>query len=256
LRWTVWMIAWAAILLPWGYLAYYFLPFQFGAALLSGIILDRMLLLLHSEHSSRSKVQPGESMRTTASTRTVWVRVYCIATIILAVPPVINASAYAAAQLTLDKANWQFVEQASKLPPNSRLLINIPAEMEYFYEIQLFVGRILDRPDISIESFQTPVLLNPDQATYIASPFFDNQVYPSVRSIVEMSVDESRNAMIPVIDNSQMIYSDRIARPIFDIGLHRILFFMDGSDMMGYSERDIFTITTLVYGWDLWEYSP
>ena len=42
LRWTVWMIAWVAILLPWGYLGYYFLPFQFGAAVLSGIILDRI----------------------------------------------------------------------------------------------------------------------------------------------------------------------------------------------------------------------
>jgi hypothetical protein len=174
----------------------------------------------------------------------------------LAIPSAINATAYATEQLTIDKANWQFVEQVSKLPPNSRLIINIPEEMEYFYEIQLFIGRILDRPDIQIKSYHVPVEQKPGQSIYIASPYFINQVLPSVRSIDSKSVEKFRQDLAPAVQDLDIIYSSRIEGPILDIGLHRLLFFLDTGDMMGYSARDIVESTTLVYGWDLWEYSP
>lgn len=255
-RWAIWMIAWLAILLPWGYLAYYLLPFLFGAAILSGIVLGQMASLLRSDGTSASTVESKKLQFATLPSNRNWIRFLFATAVILAIPSAINATAYATEQLTIDKANWQFVEQVSKLPPNSRLIINIPEEMEYFYEIQLFIGRILDRPDIQIKSYHVPVEQKPGQSIYIASPYFINQVLPSVRSIDSKSVEKFRQDLAPAVQDLDIIYSSRIEGPILDIGLHRLLFFLDTGDMMGYSARDIVESTTLVYGWDLWEYSP
>src|SRR5688572_13202757 len=255
LRWFSWMGAWALILLPWNYVSYYLLPFSFGSALFSGVILGKMLILLLSKVNLNSKANFGKYSSIPRMVDGYSLSALCVASVLLMIPPAFNATAYATEQLVFDRANWQLVEQVAELPKNSRLLVNLPSHNEYFTEIGLFVGQILNRTDISIEAYQPPILLNHEQDIYLASPVFINQILPRVRALNGNDVIEWGRDLKNITDNPELIYSTRIRRPLVDIGFHRMLSFLNIGDMIGNSDRDVFMFTSISYGWDLWKYS-
>jgi hypothetical protein len=185
-----------------------------------------------------------------------WLWGYCLASFLLIIPPTVNAIAYATEQLTFDKANWQIIERVKNLPANSRLFLNIPPEVEYFYEFQLFVGQIYDRPDIRIKPYQPLMPLPPGQDIYIANLVFLNQILPRVRALNGPDVIEWGRNLEGVTKDSKLIYTTRLRKPVVDVGLHRTLSFLGIGDMIGNSDRTVLTATTIVYGWDLWKYSP
>jgi hypothetical protein len=250
-----WMGAWALILLPWNYVSYYFLPFSFGSALFGGLILGEMLSLLLSKDSLDSKAYFEKYPAISRMTNRYRLGVFCVASLLLFIPPTLNAAAYATEQLVFDRANWQLVEQVTKLPKNSRLLVNLPSQHEYFFELGLFVGPILNRTDISIEAYQPQMVLDHEQDIYLASPAFVNQVLPRVRALNGLDVIESGRSLKNMTRDSELIYSTRIKRPVVDIGFHRILSFLKIGDMIGNSNRNVFVSTVINYGWDLWKYS-
>ena len=254
LRWFSWMGAWSLILLPWNYLSYYLLPFSFGSALFSGMILGQMLTLLMTKDSSYSKIEFEKHRSIARIINRIGLYALCITSFVLLIPPVFNATTYATEQLVFDRANWQFIEQVVKLPLNSRVLVNLPSREEYFFEVGLFVQKILNRPDISIEAYQPPILLDKEQNIYLASPIFINQVLPRVRALHGIGVMEWRGCLKGMTDDSMKVFSVRVERPFVDIGLHRLLVFLNGSDMIGYSNRDIIARTSIIYGWDLWRF--
>lgn len=152
LRWFSWMLAWTLIFLPWNYLSYYLLPFSFGAALISGVVLGEMLSSLLCNRGSNPKI-PSENYRSISQflNRVPFLWLISFAFII---PSAFNAVAFGTEQLIFDRANWQMLEQVIKLPQNSQLVVNLSDQDEYFYEIKLFVNQILNRPDILIEAYQ------------------------------------------------------------------------------------------------------
>lgn len=255
IRWAIWMVAWLGILLPWYYLSYYFLPFLFGSALFSGATLGKMLELLRSQRPlSLNTYSTDHEYRTSpASKLLIWG--CCLAAFLLFLPSAINATAYGTEQLTFDRANWQIVEQVKELPANSNLFINVPSSLEYFYELELYVSEIYDRPDIKIMSYQPPVSLPSGDNIYIASPIFLNQVLPRVRALNGPNIIEWGRSLDGIVGTSELVYSTRIRRPVLDIGLHRILSLFEIGDMIGDSDRDVVVLTTMDYGWDLWKYS-
>jgi hypothetical protein len=255
LRWFSWMGAWALILLPWNYVSYYLLPFSFGSALFSGVILGKMLSLLLSKDNLNSKAYFEKYLFIPRMANRYWLSALCVASLVLMIPPAFNATAYATEQLVFDRANWQFVEQVAELPKNSRLLVNLPSQHEYFFEIGLFVGPILNRADISIEAYQPHMVLDHEQDVYLASPVFINQVLPRVRALNDFDVIEWRRSLKNITDNSELIYSTRIRRLVVDIGFHRVLSFLKIGDMIGNSDRNVFESTIIDYGWELWKYS-
>jgi hypothetical protein len=250
------MIAWLTVLLPWYYLSYYFLPFLFGSALFGGAVLGKLVELLRSETRSDTSIISKNFQNISGITSKKWLWVCCVITFLLIIPPAVNAIAYATEQLTFDKANWKIIEQVKSLPANSQLLINIPSEVEYFYEFQLYVSQICGRPDIKIKSYQPSYPLPPGEDIYIASPNYSQQVLPAVRALNALDVIAWGESLDHLTKQSELIHSIRIRRPIVDIGLHRILSFLQIYDLMGHSNRPIFVSITLDYGWDLWKYSP
>lgn len=256
LRCLSWMGAWAFILLPWNYQAYYLLPFSFGGALLGGVMLGKLLGLLLLEDRSSSKAYFEKYPTLSKIANQLLPGGLAVASLLLIIPPVSNATAYATEQLIFDQANWQLVEQVVKLPRNSPLLVNLPAEHEYMFEIGLFVGPILNRSDISVEAYQPNLLSAYSQEIYIASPIFNNQVLPQVRALNSPDVIKSERSIRNLTDKSELIYSTRIKRQVVDIGLHRLLSNWGIGDLIGNSDRDMFVSTTIDYGWDLWKYPP
>lgn len=255
LRWFSWMGAWALILLPWNYLSYYLLPFSFGSALFSGMILGEMFVLLLSKDWSNSNKYFEKSSSIIRISNRNWLYVFCVASLILLLPAGFNATAYATEQLVFDRANWQIIEQVIKLPTNSQLFLTIPSEDEYFYEFQLFVRQIYNRSDIKIEPYQSIIQLSTGQDIYMASPVFLRQILPRVRALNGPDVIIWGRSLRGLTRDSKLIYSTRLVKPIVDIGLHRMLSFLGVGDLIGNSNRTVVIATPVIYGWDLWKYS-
>lgn len=256
LRWFLWMAAWSFILLPWNYLSYYLLPVSFGSALFSGVVVGEMLSFLLSNHSLNSKLDLTQDPSTTRVTNRNWLVLLCMISIVLLVPSLFNATAYASEQLIFDRANWEIVEQFRNLPPNSRLFLTIPPQEEYFYQIQLFMSQILNRSDVKIEQYQPSVPLPSGEDIYIASPFFFEQVLPRVRAINGPDVAAWEESVAGISEDCRLVYTTELKWTVIDIGLHRMLSFLGVGDMIGDSDRSMLTVTNIVYGWKLWKYSP
>lgn len=253
-RWLIWVGAWAGILLPWNYVAYYLLPFSFGSAVFSGVILGRMLTFLQPEVLSKTNPDARpRPIRSGAAHRTA-LAAFCIIALLSILPSAFNAAAYGTEQLMYDRANWQFLEQLTRLPKNSRLFLNLPPHHEYFIETKRYARSILNRGDLRIEALQPPMTLTAGPAVYVASPVFPSQVLPQVRALNSPDIVESRRHLGALFQNSKLIYSDTIKRPLIDIGFHRLLSSLRIGDMIGFSKRTVFVFTTLEYGWEIWKY--
>jgi hypothetical protein len=254
-RYALWMGAWAGILLPWDYLSYYLLPFSIGSALFSGTMLSEMLCLL------RMGQLPGPGATLAGPKRLVLQRlglvVFTVLSALLFVPSLVNARAFAVEQLTYDKANWQLVEKAAQLPPNSRLLINLPSQMEYFNEIRLHLNAILNRPDLQIEAYTPGIPPAAGQEIYLASLSINKHFLPQVRMVDEPNVSAWGRCLFELPNLGEKILSSQVKSRIIDIGLHRFFtFFIEPSDMIGNSERDVLLNFVFEYGWNLWKYDP
>jgi hypothetical protein len=250
LKWGLWMTIWAGILIPWYLLAYYLLPFLFGAALLSGMVLGKLIYLAWPRLAMASKA--GQ-----LSQRSNQLGLSILAALILIflLPPTINASAFATEQLSFDLANWRFINNMASLPTNSRLVINLPENIEYYYEIKLWIRELLKRDDLVIEGYQPPVQPSGQQNTYIATIVFANQILPSVRTYHAGLLSIWKTCLQNEADASHKVFSSKVIRPVFDIGLHRLLSFLKMGDLLGV-ERPIFFYTKMTYGWEVTQLVP
>jgi hypothetical protein len=158
----IWMIAWVVVYLPWHFMTeYYMLPFSFGVAVLSGLILG---------------------------VRLVWQKpmttIVAVLAILLFVVSVTNNWTTASIQLAVDDVNSEMMDGLASLPPNSRVLVNIQSANEYTDQIAMQMAARFGRNDLVID------LLNPASeasdtclpgSCYIVSPKVQNQPLLTVR---------------------------------------------------------------------------
>lgn len=256
LRWGLWMGAMGAVLLPWGYTSYYLLLFSFGSAIFNGMIIAKIYELLRHQFLKNTTKQTSHSHQEPMN-GVISPLIFFVASLLLFLPSGINAIAFASEQLILDRANWRLVESITKLPSKSRLYINLPEQVEYTFEIQLFVNKILNRPDISVLPYRPPIYHQPDESSYLANLVFQGQILPSVRALHGPTVTAWGLCLQDAdLNPNKTHFSTRISRPILDVGLHRLLSFLKVGDMVGQSDRGILTISMLSYGWDVWELAP
>lgn len=254
LKWGVWCVAWAGVNLPWNYVSYYFLPFLFGTALISGFTFGKVIELLWVE--LKTGINQTARIRWSNSKRFIFYGLLgsVIITSLLIVPPVLNTYAYAAEQLTFDRANDRFIRRVIKLPQGSVLYIDLPEKVEYFSEIKLLVGQIYNRKDLIVKPYQPFITTDNNIKTYIASPIYLNQVLPRVRAMNGPDIATWRACIDKELFNSHTIFATRINIPIIDIGLHRILFHSTWNDLIGFSDRKIIENKEMTYGWDIVEF--
>jgi hypothetical protein len=172
---VVWMLGWIAILLPWqSLLEYYLLPFTLGVAIFSGVVVGQAVTWMSAASTKQ--------MRILAS--------FCLITCFGMVPFLLaNNATNAQYQLAADRVNSELVSFLATLPTDSKVLVNIPNNSEYVYELGLHLSDIQHRPDIKIGHFesQVPTAATGNLSYYVVTPLIENQLLPSVR----LGADES-----------------------------------------------------------------
>ena len=151
----VWMLFAAAILLPWPHAdPYYDLIFTAGSSVFCGVLAGELL-------------------------RAWWTRPLLLAAAALWLVAAIDSLGLAQSQIHVDEVNAGLLAALRQLPPRSVVLVNIPANHEYLYELRLHAANLLARPDLRIEPLQFQPL--DDRPRFVAALELARQPWPLVR---------------------------------------------------------------------------
>lgn len=165
----VWMGAWFAIYLPYRFTPeYYLLPFSLGAAVLAGALGAVVVDALRA---------PGRIIRLLT-----W---GCAAlAAILAALTIPNNASNAGIQLAVDRANAAMLRfVAEEAPPGALVLVNIPWEIDYRWQLRPMLQVAYDRPDLSVASYEgaEAVPKDVDTPVLVLSPLIENVPVQTVR---------------------------------------------------------------------------
>ena len=166
----IWCGAWMAIYLPWIFtVEYYMLPLFAGATVLGGLLLDV---------AARQVVGVNKAMRGFSA--------FCLVLAVLALSiSLMNNVSNARLQLAVDAANAEMLEVvAMQSPAGGKVYVNLPANNEYVYEIELHLSRLHQRPDLEVSSFRFQRAEPGDAKNLsylVVSPEIENQPLLSVR---------------------------------------------------------------------------
>jgi hypothetical protein len=166
---VVWMCGWLGVYLPWPWvLEYFLLPFAFGAAAFSGLVVGEAIRALRDDRR--------RGVRATVAV--------CVGAFLVLLPlSIANVVTNGAIQLAVDAANYQLVRFISALPKGSTVTVNMPSVNEYVYEIGMHVRQTEGRPDILVDSFETEAGARRAGSAegYVATLVMRRQVVPGVR---------------------------------------------------------------------------
>lgn len=240
---VVWLGGWFIILLPWRVLeSYYTLPFAFGLALLSGLIVGPIFQSLPTITNGFQKLF-------------FWI---CVgATLVSLAILEINNSSNARLQLSFDKVNSRLVEELSQLPENATILFNVPGPLEYVIETRMHLQVRYNRADIKVDYLNyQPQFLVENQTTYIVSPVFTNQILPSVRNSIysagAIAWGNCLDAFLMGQPNAELVGWPNDEVLVFDIGVNRILPLLGIDDPLSYGLRPWIDSRRTAYGWKIY----
>jgi len=209
---SLWMLGWLAVFVPWPIrVEYYLLPFTLGPALMGGVIAEQII------SSIQKPAKLAERSISTALLGTAALLfIMCVA----------NNVTNARVQISVDSANSEMLQGLSKLPPNSKIMINLSESNEYLYEIGIHIKLFYHRTDLHVEAYkEDPALLaGMPGPCYLATPFIANRITPSVRVPVE---DGDRPLLLRRISSFIGHRPKEIVTVIrqfhyIDFGIHRI----------------------------------
>lgn len=263
---AVWMVIWMGIFLPWHSLVeYYLMPFAFGCAIFSGVILGQAVTALQTSQAKSIRVLAGVSLVT------------CLALMPLVL---MNNSTNAHYQLTLDRANSELVDYLAILPAHSTVLMNIPTN-EYAYELGVHLADLKQRPDIQVDYFrsQIPLAGTAPLSYYVVTPWIENQLFPSVRygtyetgarqwdlylrnflgDKIALANFSPATPAIALNDLAQPIHRIEHQLPLLDFGLHlSVCLLANQTNNIGIYcnvPRPFIDNRTLSYGWKIYQAS-
>ena len=234
----IWMVAWVVVYLPWNFMTeYYMLPFSFGAAIFSGLILGEKRVW----QSLFPRVLAGLAM-------------------VLLVISAINTITSARIQLAVDSINAQMMESLSKLPVGSSVYINIQSANEYTDQIRMQVADRFNRRDISVELFDPgtglPATCLPDSC-FIISPNVKNQPLMTVRMGVFEPTQEGWNNSLKNFLNEnpkwveKTIYDHSFGMLTFD--LPRLFCKFVNTRAFCATPSPVIDMRDFQYGWSLYQ---
>lgn len=161
---AAWIAGWAAIMLPWrATLEYYLLPLSVGVAMLTGVFLAGIV------GDPRAAVRPlgwGSKIALAGG---------------LALTAVvgINSATNGRLQLTVDAANAELVEfLAAQAPPRGTVLLNLPKDSEYLFEMRQHLAHLHGRPDIDVQDLRQA---RDVRGALVVHPVMRQQPAPTVR---------------------------------------------------------------------------
>ena len=240
---VIWMIGWVAILLPWRVLdLYHTLPFSFGAATLSAIVVWAAIQEVVKPDSQRKIYAWGVLMSSFG----------------LGIMVLVNNWMIGQIQITYDRQNWLLIEFLSDLPQGSQIFINIP-NTEYVYETRLYLNQIMGRPDLGVNvmDYQPPAG-NGAAQFYVVLPIFKNDLHPAVRTSINALDVQIWNTCFEDFqsEHAAQIYRQVEERQRVDFGFNRLLPKLRIGDLLSIGENisyPFFWNKKLRYGWSVYE---
>jgi hypothetical protein len=242
----IWMGGWAAIYLPWYFMAeYYMLPFTVGVAILFGAVFE----------IAREALSKTEN-------RLRRVSIVCLGlSILLFGVTLFNNASNAGIQLAVDAANAKMLKNVvDTAPPGSNVMINIQYPNEYTSQIPMYINTILGRPDVKVDYFRSqPPLGAADGVTgrnLIITPVVKNQPILTVRMGVIEPTQEIWLSLLDnylILDDWQMISSSQYRFPMLILDFSRLFCpFLKGRN---FCERAAPLLDTreFSYGWKIYE---
>ena len=169
----IWMILAAGILLPWPHSdPYYDLAFTAGSSIFCGVMAGELLRMARRTRRGWS----AWAKRWTA-------RLVLTAAAGLAAIVAVNSIGMERAQIAVDEANADLLEALARLPPQSVVLVNLPATHEYFHELRMHAETLLGRPDLRIAPLDFPIPEAGEEALphYVVSLDEARQRWPLLR---------------------------------------------------------------------------
>ena len=237
----VWMVGWLAVFLPWpATFEYYLLPFALGAAVLGGFVVGDVW-------TARGRSHPA--------TRRRFARGVLVASGVLWLVAVANATADARVQLTVDRANADLVDFLAGLPAGSRVVLNT-AVNEYVAELPMHLSLIKGRPDIAVEHVTRASRdRSPSADVFVVITEVANRPWPTVRVAPHQPLVEGDPATASELGPGRPDPVYRAARQarLTEIGIHRLLCRVAVSPLVepGYcpGDRGVFDWQIFSYGW-------
>jgi hypothetical protein len=238
------MAAWAAVFLPWPFIAeYYLLPAAAGAAMAAGAAIDAAWV-------ARSSL--GAWKRTTVHGMLGLSFVALLTTI-----P--NNVTSARVQLAVDAANADILAvTANIVPRNARLLVNLQNRGEYFDMIGIFLSQQLGRPGLEIEPLDPSNVVevaSAAEAAYVLSPSVSGKPYFTVR--VGVGEAETRlwneSLLQAAGDDLQLVFETGSRFSRLNIDLPAALCPVLQQSAFCATTRPVIDAGTFSYGWRLYE---
>ncbi|MEX0787839.1 MAG: hypothetical protein WD906_07870 [Anaerolineales bacterium] len=236
----IWMAGWVGIYLPWVFaVEYYLLPFSLGAAILSG---EWMVAVTTPGQVEASSPASGWQVSVTALT------------VLLASTTVLSSFNSARLQVLVDDLNARMLERVARLAPRGGLvMINLPADNEYVYEIGLHLSGLWARPDLLVDRLTFPVAEagGPESLEYwVLSPWIEDSFSLSVRLGVFEEGTRTWNQALDSFLNMAPIWSEEGGFGYNRVDLPAALCFLTRD--RGYCQDGVrvWESGELKYGWD------
>ncbi len=233
----IWMAGWIAIFLPWVYMQeYYLLPFTAGASFFMGEALTELITLLQTRMKPVIQWMVGAVVAICG---------------LLMILTLLNNYTSMRVQLLVDKSNHAFLEEASRIEPDSQVFLNIQQESEYSKEIAIYLDQLYLRPDLDVKLYQGDVL---PAGAYTIVPIMINQP----RLTVRLGLDEptqrawnnnlEENTSNSAIEN---IYTGVYSFQMLGVDLPRLLCSLIKERNYCANPSPLFDQRIFQYGWEI-----
>ena len=239
----VWIGAWMVIFLPWAYTAeYYMLPFAVGIVLFGSRLVERLFVDL--SQSSRGW-------------RLLTIGAYILSGLLLLFTLPNNIS-NGRVQLAMDAANASMLSYlAENVPQDGEVVINMPADLEFVYEIRLHLNHLYDRPDIQTDRFFFQGIL-PGQGTTrsytLITPWIEKSPRHSVRvGVYEQGAREWLRVLQDYLGGTpDAVWQDQLEYRLLVIDLPRLFCPLIGPRNFCAQPGSVISWESFRYGWQVY----
>jgi hypothetical protein len=239
----VWMAGWLAVYLPWpATFEYYLLPFAFGAAALTGMVVG-------DTWAARSRPHGGPGRRVAWSVLVASGSLWLVA--------IVNAVADARVQLTVDRSNTDLVDVLAGLPSHSRVVLNTRPN-EYLFELPMHLSQIKRRSDIVVEHVsRVPSYGSSTTDVFVVTAEMANKPWPTVRVALDELGVRHDNEMLSALPRGRAVPVYRAIQhtPLVEIAIHRLLCHVTMRPLTDAtfcpSDRGVIDVRMFSYGWQV-----
>jgi hypothetical protein len=238
----VWMAGWLVVYVPWAAtFEYYLLPFAFGAAALAATAVVLLWRLRGHAYAAATRWVAWSAL---------------VASALLWLSTVVNATTDGRVQIAVDRANADLVDFLAGVPDGSRIVLNTTYPNEYLHELSLHLSEIKRRPDIVVQHVGAPAALRRSAGdVFVATASLANRPALTVRIALDEAGVRADNLRLGALLDArgELVYASERQVRVVEAGIQRLLCHatsplrIDPAYCPG--DRGVFHARTFGYGW-------